>query len=93
MTDRLPVVYVRGYAGTTSGIDAQVDDPFYGFNRGSTHVRVGSSGEPQFHQFESPLLRLLLDEDYQLLVEGSQADYLESRPDGSVPAASIWIHR
>ena len=30
--DRLPVIYVRGYAGTTAGIDSQVDDPFYGFN-------------------------------------------------------------
>ncbi|MFP4634988.1 MAG: esterase/lipase family protein [Nitriliruptoraceae bacterium] len=90
---RLPVVYVRGYAGSTSGIDAQVDDPFYGFNLGSTHVRVGSSGDPLFHQFESPLLRLILDEEYQLLVEGSQADYLDSQDDGSVPPASIWIHR
>jgi hypothetical protein len=33
--DRLPVVYVRGYAGATAGIDSQVDDPFYG----STLVR------------------------------------------------------
>ena len=30
--DRLPIIYVRGYAGPTAGIDAQVDDPFYGFN-------------------------------------------------------------
>ena len=93
MVDRLPVVYVRGYAGTTSGIDAQVDDPFYGFNLGSTHVRVGSGGDPRFYQFESPLLRLILDEEYQLLVEGSQAEYLERQEDGTVPPASIWIHR
>ncbi|MFA9431677.1 esterase/lipase family protein [Egicoccus sp. AB-alg2] len=90
---KLPVVYVRGYAGTTSGIDAQVEDPFYGFNLGSTHVRVGGSGEPLFHQFESPLLRLILDEDYHLLVQGSQADYLSRQPDGRVPPDSIWIHR
>jgi len=93
MADKLPVVYVRGYAGTTSGINAQVDDPFYGFNLGSTHVRVGGSGDPLFHQFESPLLRLILDEEYRLLVEGSQADYLERQEDGAVPPASIWIHR
>jgi pimeloyl-ACP methyl ester carboxylesterase len=93
MANQLPVVYVRGYAGGTSGINAQVDDPFYGFNAGSTHVRVGGSGDPIFYQFESPLLRLILDEDYRLLVEGSQADYLAGQPDGSVPAASIWIHR
>ncbi len=93
MADELPVVYVRGYAGGSSGIDAQVDDPFYGFNAGSTHVRVGATGDPLFHQFESPLLRLILDQDYQLLVQGSQADYLDHQDDGTVPAASIWIHR
>lgn len=93
MVAKLPVVYVRGYAGTTSGINAQVDDPFYGFNLGSTHVRVGGSGDPVFYQFESPLLRLILDEGYQLLVEGSQADYLARQEDGAVAPASIWIHR
>ena len=59
--DRLPIVYVRGYAGATSGIDSQVDDPFYGFNLGATHVRVGDDGGPMFYQFErlqrDPLLR------------------------------------
>ena len=50
--------------GPTSGINKQVDDPFYGFNAGSTHVRVGGDGDPIFYQFEGPLLRLILDEDY-----------------------------
>ena len=59
--DRLPVVYVRGYAGATSGIDSQVDDPFYGFNLGATHVRVGGDGDPMFYQFEGPMLRLMTD--------------------------------
>ncbi len=39
--DRLPIVYVRGYAGPTASLDVAVDDPFYGFNSGATHVRVG----------------------------------------------------
>jgi pimeloyl-ACP methyl ester carboxylesterase len=93
MAERLPVVYVRGYAGGTAGINAQVDDPFYGFNAGSTHVRVGGDGDPLFYQFESPLLRLVLDEGYRLLVEGSQDDYLDRQPDASVPPSSVWIHR
>jgi pimeloyl-ACP methyl ester carboxylesterase len=88
-----PIVYVRGYAGTTSGIDQQVDDPFYGFNLGSTHVRVGRAGDPIFYQFESPLLRLMMDEGYELHVKGNQAEYLDLREDGSVPPATIWIHR
>ena len=61
--DRLPIIYVRGYAGPTAGIDAQVDDPFYGFNNGATHVRVGGDGDPMFYQFEGPMLRLMIDEE------------------------------
>ena len=48
MAERLPIIYVRGFAGGQSGIDAQTDDPFYGFNVGSTHVRVGARGTPIF---------------------------------------------
>jgi pimeloyl-ACP methyl ester carboxylesterase len=91
--DRLPIIYVRGYAGPTAGIDSQVDDPFYGFNRGSTHVRVGGDGDPMFYQFEGPLLRLITDENYRLLVSGDQRRYLDDADDGSVPARSLWVYR
>lgn len=95
---KLPIIYVRGYAGGTSGIDKAVDDPFYGFNEGSVHVRVGRA-EPVFYQFESPLLRLLMEghdgpeDTYQLLVQGGQGAYLEGRADGSVSPMTIWVHR
>jgi pimeloyl-ACP methyl ester carboxylesterase len=88
-----PIVYIRGYAGPTTGIDAQVDDPFYGFNKGATHVRVGGSGEPAFYQFEGPMLRLMIDHQYRLLVQGDQHAYLQNAPDGRVPADSIWVYR
>lgn len=88
-----PIVYIRGYAGPTTGIDAQVDDPFYGFNQGATHVRVGGSGEPAFYQFEGPMLRLMIDHQYRLLVQGDQHAYLQKAPDGRVPADSIWVYR
>ena len=90
---RFPIIYVRGYAGSTAGIDAQVDDPFYGFNRGSTHVRVGGDGDPMFYQFEGPLLRLMSEENYRLLVGGDQQQYLEEAPDASLPEASLWVYR
>ncbi|MCZ2525283.1 esterase/lipase family protein [Streptomyces sp. HB2AG] len=89
--DRLPIVYVRGFAGDTAGINNVVEDPFYGFNEGSTHIRVGPDNRPVFHQFESPLLRLHLDEGYQILVRGGQEAYLDTHD--HVPPASIWIHR
>lgn len=93
MSERLPILYVRGYAGGPSGIDAQTEDPFYGFNLGSTHVRVGAHGDPSFYQFESPLLRLMLDHDYTLFVKGGQEAWLALQPDGEVDPATIWIHR
>ena len=89
--DALPIVYVRGYAGGTSSIEKAVMDPFYGFNEGSTHVRVQSDDSPAFFQFESPLLRLHLDHGYKILVAGDQLAYLETEQD--IPADSIWIHR
>jgi pimeloyl-ACP methyl ester carboxylesterase len=91
--ERLPVVYVRGYAGATSGIDSQVDDPFYGFNLGATHVRVGGSGDPMFYQFEGPMLRLITDENYRLLVHGDQRKFLDDAGPGTVPKESLWVYR
>ena len=88
-----PIVYIRGYAGSTSGIDAQVDDPFYGFNKGATHVRVGVANDPIFYQFEGPMLRLMIDHGYSLLVQGDQRAYLEGADDGSVDPKSIWVYR
>ncbi len=91
--DRLPIIYIRGYAGATAGIDSQVDDPFYGFNLGATHVRVGGDGDPAFYQFEGPMLRLMTDENYRLLVRGDQQRYLDSADPGTVSAASLWVYR
>src|ERR1035438_406305 len=95
LMDKLPVVYVRGYAGATTGIDTAVDDPFYGFNSGGTHVRVDGDGSPTFYQFEGPMLRLMIDEGYQLLVRGGQDAYLKSIADGGLSnaQASIWVYR
>jgi hypothetical protein len=93
MARTLPIIYVRGFGGGQAGIDALVEDPFYGFNVGSTHVRVGVRGLPSFYQFESPLLRLILDHAYELKVKGGQLAWLQAQPDGEVPEATIWMHR
>jgi pimeloyl-ACP methyl ester carboxylesterase len=90
--DKLPIIYVRGFAGER-GIEQAIQDPFYGFNEGSVHVRVGSSGIPSFYQFESPLLRLIFDEQYEVPVRGSQERYLIDARPGTVSPASLWVHR
>ncbi len=88
-----PIIYLRGFAGNTSGIDQADDDPFDGFNIGATHVRVGGDGQPQFYQFEGPLVRLMEDEDYRVVVHGGQQAYLTSAAPQSQPANSVWIYR
>jgi hypothetical protein len=96
---KLPIIYVRGFAGGDAGIDRAVADPFYGFNEGSVQVRVGGRADCRFHQFESPMLRLLMDphdgpdDVYRLLVQGDQAAYLAARADGSVSPMTVWVHR
>lgn len=95
MTDQdvYPIVYVRGFAGGTSGIDSATDDPFYGLNAGATHVRIDGNGNPQFYQFEGPLVRLMEDEDYRVVVHGGQQAYLASAGNDTQPRNSIWIYR
>lgn len=88
-----PIIYVRGFAANMSGIDTVADDPFYGFNDGATHVRVDGDGNPQFYQFEGPLVRLMEDEDYRVPMHGGQQAYLSRAGDGSQPRTSVWIYR
>ena len=88
-----PIIYVRGFAGGTSGIDTATDDPFYGFNDGGTHVRVDGDNNPQFYQFEGPLVRLMEDEDYRVPMHGGQQAYLSRSADGAQPRTSVWIYR
>ncbi|MDQ2738602.1 MAG: hypothetical protein M3Y35_08325 [Actinomycetota bacterium] len=90
--NKFPIIYVRGFAGSTAGIDQEVDDPFYGFNKGATHVRIGGGGDPSFYQFEGPLLRLITEDGYSLLVQGDQRLLLQTGAD-TLPEASIWVHR
>ncbi len=89
---KLPVVYLRGFAGTTDGINSTTNDPFYGFNSGTTHVRIDGDGDPAYYQFEGPLIRLLTEEGYKLLVQGDQRQLLH-QGDGLLDGASVWIDR
>ncbi|MFE6990630.1 esterase/lipase family protein [Streptomyces pharetrae] len=52
---------------------------------------MGPGEEPTFHQFESPRLRLHLDEGYHILVEDGQEAYLDAHPE--IAADGIGIHR
>ncbi|GAX38447.1 esterase/lipase family protein [Nodularia sp. NIES-3585] len=83
----LPIIYVRGYAGSDKDVEQTVQDPFYGFNSGSAHIRVGVKGNPEQFFFESPLLRLITDHGYRPVFEHHNDQQLSKNP------KSIWIYR
>jgi len=85
-----PIIYVRGYAGLQNEVEEAVDDPFCGFNTGSTHVRQTGSGQPEFYVFQSPLIRLISDHGYAQVFNGFRQELPDSAKD---PLKTIWIHR
>ncbi|MDZ7952480.1 lipase family alpha/beta hydrolase [Nostoc sp. DedQUE09] len=88
----LPIVFVRGYAGTQKDVEQTVNDPFYGFNSGSTHIRVDEKENPQKFFFESPLLRLMTDHGYQPIVDNQNVSNQIKRLSGQLHK-TIWIYR
>jgi len=60
-----PIIYVRGYAGTDDEVEDTVSDPYMGFNLGATRIRTAYTGATERLYFESPLVRMMKDFDYQ----------------------------
>src|SRR5437868_1724206 len=85
-----PIVYVRGYAGTESDVEETVDDPTYGFNTGSTHIRLSQDGKADMFMFVSPFARLFRDHDYKDVIDGAVQ---RLPPTLSNPERTIWIYR
>ena len=90
MANRFPIIYVRGYAGTQGDVEETVDDPFYGFNLGSTHIRVDEQGLAEFYAFESPFVRLMTEHGYTDVFNGVIQTI---EPDFVNPQQTIWIYR
>jgi pimeloyl-ACP methyl ester carboxylesterase len=88
---RYPIIYVRGYAGSQGDVEQTVDDPYYGFNIGSTHVHPDADGRAMFFGFESPLVRLMKDWGYRdVYIAGNQG---RTGASASINPLSIWIYR
>ena len=86
----LPLIYVRGYAGTQSDVEETVDDPFYGFNIGSTHLRQDQTGKATFFAFQSPFVRLARNYGYTEVFDGPNQRVTDDIRD---PNRTIWIYR
>ncbi len=88
---QLPIIYVCGYASTQQDVESRVSDPFYGFNTGSAHIRIGEKGTPEKFFFESPLIRLMTDYGYRPVFDDRRfKQQIEKLND---PLKSIWIYR
>jgi hypothetical protein len=88
-----PIVYVRGFAATQGEIEETVADPYMGFNIGSTKARMAWTGDVKRFYFESPLVRLMSDHDYEdVFVDGDDLLAAE-RADHPVPYRCIIIYR
>ncbi|MDR4460027.1 MAG: hypothetical protein MRJ67_05855 [Nitrospirales bacterium] len=88
-----PIIYVRGFAATQSEIEETVADPYMGFNIGSTKSRTAWTGDVKRFYFESPLVRLMSDHEYEdVFVDGDDLVAAE-RTDYPVPYRSIIIYR
>ncbi|HEU4689549.1 MAG TPA: hypothetical protein VFS23_14345 [Vicinamibacterales bacterium] len=87
-----PIIYVRGYAMTQAEIEDTVADPYMGFNIGSSKVRQIWDGSVKKYFFESPLVRLLKQFDYDDVFEEGQDRVSElsapSTVDGTVRPVS-----
>src|SRR6478752_10812194 len=66
-----PIIYVRGFAMRRAEIDDTTSDPFCGFNMGSTVYRAVANKEerPRKYVFESPVVRLLSEFEYEDVYE------------------------
>ena len=85
-----PIIYVRGYAATMREIEETVGTPYMGFNLGSTKVRQGHADDrPVRFIFESPLIRLMKDEDYIDAYRDGDFVSMGQRVD----SRSVWIFR
>lgn len=88
-----PIIYVRGFAATQGEIEETVADPYMGFNIGSTKARMAWTGEVRRFYFESPLVRLMSDHDYEdVFVEGDDL-VAAQHEDYAIPYRSIVIYR
>lgn len=88
-----PIIYVRGFAATQGEIEDTVADPYMGFNIGSTKARVAWTGDVKRFYFESPLVRLMGDHDYEdVFVDGDDLLAAE-RAAHPIPYRSIIIYR
>src|SRR5688572_24602129 len=90
---RHPIIYVRGFAGTQSEIEETVADPYMGFNIGSAKCRQIWTGEIKRFFFESPLVRLIKEHDYDDVYVDGMDQVLDAGATEAIAYRSLIIYR
>ena len=88
-----PIIYVRGFAGSQGEVEDTVADPYMGFNIGSTKVRQTWTGEIRKFFFESPMVRLFKEHDYDDVYIDGLDQVLDPRATEAIPYRSLIIYR
>lgn len=88
-----PIIYVRGFAGSQGEVEDTVADPYMGFNIGSTKVRQTWTGDIRKFFFESPMVRLFKEHDYDDVYIDGLDQVLDPRATEPIPYRSLIIYR
>ena len=88
-----PIIYVRGFAASQDEIEETVADPYMGFNVGATKARKAWTGDVQRYYFESPLVRLMGDHDYEDVYVNGDDLIATKQSKHAVPYRCIVIYR
>lgn len=89
-----PIIFLRGFAMRREEIEETVNDPFSGFEKGSTKFRQGVGGDVEPYYFESPVLRLIADHGYEdAYHEGREPQTADELDKLRRPERTLWVYR
>jgi PGAP1-like protein len=88
-----PIIYVRGFAGTQGEVEETVADPYMGFNIGSAKCRQMWTGEIKRFFFESPMVRLFKEHEYDDVYVDGMDQVLDLAATEPIPYRSLIIYR
>ena len=88
---KLPIIYIRGYAGPTAGLIHRSTTRSTGSTRAPLTSASTVTATRCIYQFEGPMLRLITDEDYRLLVHGDQGGTSASGARHGAPSLDLGV--
>lgn len=89
-----PLIILRGYAMRQTDIEQAVNEPFSGFEKGSTKYRQEKDGSIAPYYFESPVLRLVTDYGFEdAYRQGQEPSTPEALGDFKHPEKVLWVYR